>query len=65
MEGKDVEMTVCNLLANLSKWKREEEGGRKRNDFVLWQEDLTVHLNSGLLEPEARKLEERPTAGLQ
>lgn len=26
MEGKDVEMTVCNLLANLSKWKRKEEG---------------------------------------
>lgn len=55
MEGKDVEMTVCNLLANLSKWKREDEGRGRRSDFVLWlvvlgKEELTAHVNSGLLE---------------
>lgn len=63
MEGKDVEMTVCNLLANLSKWKREEEG-RRKSDFVLWQENLSTFelWPSG---PGARKLEERPTLGLQ
>lgn len=51
VEGKDVEMAVCNLLANLSKWKRKEEGRRRRSVFVLWQGELKAHRNSGHMEP--------------
>lgn len=33
MEGKGVEMTVCNMLANLSKW--EEEKGEEKEEGCL------------------------------
>lgn len=35
MEGKDVEMTVCNLLANFIKMEKGRRGERRRSDCAV------------------------------
>lgn len=60
MEGKDVEMTVCNLLANLSK-----RGGEAEEEGLSIVVGSSGGVNSGLLVPGAGKPEARITLGLR